>query len=582
MKKRTLSVISSAVIAALSISTSFAQLNLGAECGCPAVNTRTSVNLSTLCDGNQEMTASVTLTCDKIWVIDQKIYVPKGKILTIQPGTVLKGATSSDPNNASALIIQRGGKIIADGTANCPIVMTGSNDPMDGTYSLTNVGDWGGLVLAGIARNTIVAANAKSAGVDGVGYMEGFKDNTYKTKWGAGSGDTDPDFQAFNDNDNSGILRHLSIRHAGALIGANTAGNELNGLSLYSVGRGTTIDYVETIAAADDNFEMFGGSVDLKHCSVLYGDDDFFDYDLGWNGRAQFLFGIAGDSITGLHTTDNGYEADSDDDKKAPKVRSMFSLPQIYNTTLVSNGHIKPWADNSGPAAIQAKELTGGTFINNVFVNFRSGLHLAQARSNSTYKGDAYENWTNDTTQNPSYYNAAGGAAFYHTLVVQNNTFIHCNQKDAVSPNGVSYFITKGTMTTSDSPNYTYKDATPASAADVAQFLADGNIAAQTLPGVDYKWAWNANHTDFSDSYHFTPLTNLTSTMTPPNDGFYTIVNYRGAFDATKDSWLSKSNGFTLPIVTSQNSNPTDLNNDGKTDIDDFSIFVAKFNQTNN
>ena len=591
--KKCLKFVSAAFFAAISISTSFAQvsdLNNGAECGCPSVSARTTVDLSTLgvsIGANEvEIQTNTTLTCDKIYTFDKKIYVANGVTLTILPGSILKGAYVSTASHAAAIMVERGGKIIADGKPNGKIIMTGMADPLDGTYSVTNVGDWGGLVICGIASNNLLTAynygsGKKGSQWNGVGFIEG-ADNTVKNLWGAG----DTTFTTFNDNDNSGILRYVSVRHAGALLSGNAAGNELNGISLYSVGRGTKIEYVETVSAADDNFELFGGTVDLKHCSVLYGDDDFFDYDLGWKGRMQFCFGIAGDSITGLHSNDNGFEADADDNGSSNIVRSH---PLIYNTTLISNGHIMPTADNTGAAAIMAKELTEGEFVNNVFVNFRSGLHLATARSTTGNGkgGDAYDNWTDHGSSfiNPSYPTGSGYGATQNakqqSLIVKNNTFVNCNQKNATSPNGVSYWITKGTMTTTASPNWVYKDATAASTADTLQFFNDGNTHPASVAGIDFNWAWNAAHTDFtSNKYYAVPKTNLTSTMTPPNDGFFDIVSYRGAFDATKPSWLSTANGFMLPVADKmQNNNPTDLNNDGTTDINDYQIFIGKFGQ---
>ncbi|MFZ4399184.1 MAG: hypothetical protein ACOYO1_04045 [Bacteroidales bacterium] len=602
MKKKITKMLMAAFILAISINTGFAQyndLNNGAECGCPAVGSRTTTTLESMATNigvnEYEIQTNTTLTCDKIYTISHLIYVGYGVTLTIQPGTVIKGALTTYPN-ASVLLVERGGKIIADGKANCKIIFTGINDPLDGSYAVTNVGDWGGIVMCGFATNNLkqaynFGAGKKGAGWDGVGFCEGL-DNTTKHLWGAGdtikiaNGQTVSIPTAFNDNDNSGTLRYVSIRHAGMLVGGNSAGNEVNGLSLYSVGRGTKIDYVETVSAADDNFEMFGGTVDLKHCSVLYGDDDFYDYDLGWTGRMQFCFGIAGDSLTGLHSTDNGFEADADDNSSCVTVRSH---PVIYNTTIVGNGHIKGTADNVGPAGIMAKELTEGTFINNVFVNFRSGLHLNTARQGTgTGKGgDAYDNWTinGSTYINPSYPTGSGNTssqnAKLQSLIVKNNTFVHCNLTNETTPNGNSYWITKGNkLTTGSGATIGINNAVVASAADTLQFFNEGNTHFSSIPGIDYTWSWNVAKTDFSDKYHAVPTTSLTSTMTPPNDGFFDIVSYRGAFDPAKKSWLSSDNGFMIPVVDNlRNDNPTDINNDGVTDINDFSIFITKFGQ---
>jgi hypothetical protein len=568
MKRFTFSkIVAGAVIAAISITTGFAQNNLGSECGCPPVSSRTTVNMSSLgVNGFGELSANQTLTCDKIYVLNQKIYVPNGVTLTIQPGTVIKGATAVLPADATALIIERGGNIVADGTEACPIVFTAAEDDMQGGYSLTNVGKWGGIAILGTATNNLITSNtySASASINGLGFIEGFATATPRDTYGAG----DAAFPTNDDNDNSGILRYVSIRHAGALI---ADANELNGLSLGSVGRGTTIEHLEIIASADDNIEFFGGTVNIKYVSTLFGDDDMFDYDLGWKGKGQFLFGMAGDSITGLKSTDNGFEADADDNSKAPLLRSH---PVFYNVTLVSNGHIIPHADNSGPAAIMAKELAEGEIYNSIFANFRSGLHLATARSNGTNKGDAYDNWTDASNA----YNSAGGKAVYHSLIVKNNTFVGFGTE----PTRL-FYITTGALTTGKNATIAYKAATAASVADIAQFTTtDGNTLASSVAGFDYNWAWDAaSHTSYSNnSFHSTPVSNITSTITAPADGFFSAVNFRGAFDATKGSWLS--NWALAQIASSQASNPTDINNDGVTDINDYLILVGKFGQANN
>jgi hypothetical protein len=567
MKKQLLA---AALFCAAAFTTSQAQTNLGSECGCPAVTARTPVTMSSLgVNANGELLANQTLTCDKVYTLDRKIYVPNGVTLTIQPGTLIKGASAALPVDATALIIERGGNIMADGTQSCPIVFTSVADPMTGSYSLTNVGEWGGIVILGIASNNLVSSNTyagKPNGYtgNGTGFVEGFTATNFGDVYGAG----DPAFPAFVDNDNSGILRYVSIRHAGALI---ADANELNGLSLGSVGSGTTIEHIEIVANADDNIEFFGGTVNVKYVSVLFGDDDFFDYDLGWTGKAQFLFGIASDSISGVHSTDNGFEADADDNTKAPVLRSH---PVIYNATIIGNGHVLPTLDNSGPAAIQAKELTEGEIYNSIFANFRSGLHLATSReTNATVPGDAYDNWTNVD----NVYNTGTGVARKSSLIVKNNTFVGFG---TTVGDLQKFYISKGSMTTG-TPKV-YKNFTAASAADITQFTTtDGNSVVASIPQFDYNWAWNsAAHTSYSNApFHATPKTNITSSITPPADGFFSVVNYRGAFDATKGSWLS--DWALNQVLTSQGSNPTDLNNDGITNISDYQIFVPRFNQPN-
>jgi hypothetical protein len=541
------------------VATSFAQNNLGAECGCPAVSARsTVVNLSSLATAGV-LNASTTLTCDKMYILDTKIYVPAGMTLTINPGTVIKGSyTGTDYTNATALIIERGGKIMADGTESCPIVFTAAADPMDGSYALTNVGQWGGVAVLGTATNNLKVGQTYCYLNDGVGFVEGFSSGNPKNLYGAGDGA----FPTFNDNDNSGILRYVKIKHAGALL---ADANELNGLSLGSVGRGTTIEHIEIVANADDNIELFGGTVNLKYISTLFGDDDMFDWDLGWNGKAQFLFGMAGDSITGVHSTDSGFEMDGDDGTAATGLRSN---PKIYNATVIGNGHIMPTKDNTGPAGLMAKELTAGEIYNSIFAGFRSGLHVTSGTTRQSTTGDAYDNWTNGTKQ--------GTASVAQSLKVKNNTFIGFGNRPTKD-----FYITKGALTSGKNLTIAYKAATAASADDITQFTTtDGNSVVASIPGFDYNWAWNASKTGYeSNPFHATPTSNIVSSITPPADGFFSVVNYRGAFDATKSSWLSE--WASNQISTSQESNPTDLNNSGKTDIDDFLILNGKYNQFN-
>ena len=316
-----------------------AQTNLGASCGCPAVGSRTEVLMSAL-DGyaavsgtfGGELTAGATLTCDKTYILDKKIYIPAGKSINIAPGTIIKGATSTVASEATALVIERGGKIFAAGTESCPIVFTAQADPMDGTYPMSNTGKWGGLVILGKASNNLTYAangpyvagtgNGKLAVADGLGVIEGFATSNIQDRHGVMLNNNNPvageTVGTFDDNDNSGIVKYVSVRHSGAIL---AVGNEINGITLGSVGRGTTIEHIEVVSCGDDNIEFFGGTVNVKYVTTLFGNDDMFDWDLGWSGKAQFLFGMKSD-LTSSVDSDNGFESDSDDQKSNLTPRS--------------------------------------------------------------------------------------------------------------------------------------------------------------------------------------------------------------------------------------------------------------------
>jgi len=635
MKTKTISkMMMIAAAAAMSTSSLLAQVNLGADCGCPPVASRgTAINLSTLgsaitdtafvylSDGTPDRTigtghsslmtsyvlnGNTTLTCDKNWTIDSKIYVPDGKTLTIMPGTLIKGAAvSTGADHAAALIIERGGKIIADGTPTCQIVFTAAADNLDGKYPITRVGDWGGLVILGksfvnltkAANTTSGTTTRYSTGVDGEGFIEGFSSSNPHNHYGGGA---TPDI-----HDNSGILRYVSVRHAGAVLPvvagtAQDGSNELNGISLGAVGDGTTIDHIEVVSAADDNIEYFGGSVNVKNVVTMFGADDMFDFDLGYSGKVQFYTGIAmapNDTTTNntnIQTTDNGIEMDADDDQAHPTgtftdvngiTRSRRSHPIFYNCTFVGNGRFMGHADNTGPAAIQAKELTEGEIYNSVFANFKSGLHLATARSSAgttgKHGGDAYDNWSVASTPYQSTDGSASGQyAISGSLIVKNNTFIGC-----------TYPLTVGVLTSGKwsaiVTNHLGSGFTAGSTADQAQFAADGNVAVASQAGFNFAWATASSSQDaavntnvITTKYDICPTPQITSTITAPKDGFFTQVSYRGAFDKDSPNWLSQwAYSALLQTTAGLQNNPTDINNDGTTDVTDFNILLGKFNQ---
>jgi len=195
------------------------------------------------------------------------------------------------------------------------------------------------------------------------------------------------------------------------------------------------------------------------------------------------------------------------------------------------------------------------------------------ARSNVTDKGDAYDQWTNDVTD--PYLVANGGIAQPKSLIIKNNTFINCGSKSTYG-NTKKYPLTKGALFSGKNPAI-YKAFTVPSPADTTQFFqTDGNVAIDALAGIDFKIAFSADNSTMTDPFHAIPLVNLVSTITAPNDGFFTPVSYRGAFDASKsDNWLT---GWAqMQMKTLSISNPTDLNGDGVTDVTDLGLLLARF-----
>ena len=214
------------------------------------------------------LSGNETWTADRIYKLDGKVFVPSGVTLTIKPGTIIKGL-EGDGLDASALVVARGGKLMAEGTSTNPIIFTSTLDNIKiGEKTGTNLDEndvkkWGGLIVLGKAK-----VSAKVG--DTEGHIEGIPANDSKGTYGG----TD-------DADTSGVIKYVSIRHGGIAIGE---GNEINGLTLGGVGNGTTIDYVEVFANLDDGIECFGGSVIINHALVAYQQDDAFDIDQNFSG----------------------------------------------------------------------------------------------------------------------------------------------------------------------------------------------------------------------------------------------------------------------------------------------------------
>ncbi len=226
-----------------------------------------------------------TWTANNIYKLQGKAIVPEGVTLTIEPGTIIKGAEGTG-TLASSLIVARGGKINAIGTADDPIIFTSILDNISqGQRSGTNLdetqnGLWGGLIILGNAPGSF-EADVTEFQIEGIP-----ADESYGLYGGT------------NPTDNSGVISYVSIRHGGALIGGN---NEINGLTLGGVGSGTSISNIEVVANQDDGIEFFGGTVNVSNALVWAQGDDGFDVDQAYSGTLDNFIYVAGpDSDHGL------------------------------------------------------------------------------------------------------------------------------------------------------------------------------------------------------------------------------------------------------------------------------------------
>ncbi|MBM3276484.1 MAG: T9SS type A sorting domain-containing protein [Candidatus Handelsmanbacteria bacterium] len=281
---------------------------------------------------------SVTWTYGNTYVLNGFVFVDSSATLTIQPGVVVKGKPGQGAN-ASALIVARGGKIYASGTPSRPIIFTAEADDPDKPDDLAaNArGLWGGLILLGRAR---LNSSPGQTAIEGI--------PTTEPRGSYGGSD---------DSDNSGVVRYVSIRHGGTVIGAN---NEINGLTLGGVGNGTTVEYVEVYNNADDGFEFFGGTVNTKYLVSAFNDDDSFDYDEGWRGKNQFWFAIQGATVG-----NRGAECDGG---TTPQDGTPYAIPQIYNATFIGSGSAS--TNSSSDIALILRENAGGKWYNSIFTEF--------------------------------------------------------------------------------------------------------------------------------------------------------------------------------------------------------------------
>jgi len=296
--------------------------------------------LATLILAFAQVPISGDITSNSIWTADQdyrlvgQTFVKAGVTLTIEPGTVIKADPDDGTGIAPALVIERGAKIIANGTADAPITFTSSLPESE----LPQRGTWGGLIILGNAPTN-----------KGESFIEGLVGVPY--------GGHDPD-------DDSGILRYVRVWYGGAVIGQD---NEINGISFGAVGRGTTVEHCEVAYNLDDGFEFFGGTVEVKYLSALFCGDDAFDTDEGYQGKGQFLFTMLGQDICG-----RGFEMDNDgsDFNNQPR-----SYPQFSNVTMIGPNGGTP--DNDGSdEMIRLREGTGGDF-RNILIVHGNGVGLA-------------------------------------------------------------------------------------------------------------------------------------------------------------------------------------------------------------
>ncbi len=418
-----------------------------------------------------EITGTVRLLANKIYGLQGYVYVNDGGQLIIDAGTIIVGDV---PGNNSALIINRGGRLIADGTQQRPIIFTSRAAPGQRAR-----GDWGGILMCGKARVNQVAGQAALEG--------GVAEATAGGKgWYGGT----------DDDDSSGSLRYVRIEFAGIATQPNS---ELNGLTMGGLGRRTILDYIQVSYGNDDAFEWFGGTVNAKHL-ITYGTlDDDFDGDNGWSGKVQFGLVKRFRTVADVSTS-QAFEMDNDAQGSYlnPRTQAVFSnitaIGPLADTSWTAGSDVNQYNSRYGAAA-QIRRSARVSIFNTVFVGWPRGFEIAQTPTMVAAYNDSLR------LRNISWFGVKNA-----TLTLAGGT----------PPAGMdaNWLATAAFNNNIDKGNPNNASLVNAWATD-ASFDARPTIVAPYLNAA----AW------------------VGTALAPINDAFFTQVDYRGAFSAVEPRW---------------------------------------------
>lgn len=404
------------------------------SCEYPVVETNEVISSS--------ITSNTTWTSDKIYELDGRIFVEDGATLTIEAGTIIKGQEGTG-TNASALIVARGGKLIANGTASSPIIFTSILDNIEiGQTSGTNLdetdnGKWGGLIMLGYAPISAGDGDTESQ-------IEGIPATDARGTFGGS-----------NSADNSGSLNYVSIRHGGALIGA---GNEINGLTLGGVGTGTSISNIEVVANLDDGIEFFGGTVDVDNLLIAFQGDDGVDIDMNYSGTVN--------NFAVVHGIDTDEALEIDGPEGSTHTTGMFTL---------SNGSI--WTTDGTGTGADLKSKAQGTISNVYWEGYTSKMVKIRSSFSDTVacteKTDAYTHLTDATP----------------TLTISNSEFVSSSLTivDVID-------VYNGTVELSSNDVCTAAQETPA---ETAVTTAGSSVVTAATTGAtmsSFSWTWSSEN----------------------------------------------------------------------------------------
>lgn len=313
----------------------------------PVTNNNTVTPAFTGITVEGDINSNTTWTAAQKYKIKGFVYVKSGVTLTIEPGTIIFG----DKDSKGTLIVERGGKLEAAGTASQPIVFTSAEKKGERNY-----GDWGGIIICGKAPVNLPG---------GEGTIEGGT--------GAVFGGNDP-------ADNSGTLRYVRIEFSGIAYQPN---NEINGLTMGGVGSGTTIEYIQVSYCGDDAFEWFGGTVNAKYLISHRTWDDDFDTDNGFTGKIQFGFVLRDPNIAD-QSGSNGFESDNDGQgtDATPNTAPVFSNITVAGPLNGSGAAI----DGNYRRGVHVRRNSRQSIYNSVIAGYPTGILLdgSKCETNAT------------------------------------------------------------------------------------------------------------------------------------------------------------------------------------------------------
>lgn len=411
--------------------------------------------------------ATRTLTKDKKYLVKGQVFVGNGVTLTVEPGTVVMG----DKATKGTLVIERGGKLIADGTAAEPIVFTSAQEA-----GARDKGDWGGLVILGHAGQ-----NQNNPAVEGITPAVFF-------------GGT-------NDADNSGILRYVRVEFAGIEL---TPNNETNSITMGGVGSGTVLEHCQVSFGGDDGFEFFGGTVDARYLISFATWDDDFDVDYGYRGRVQYGLAVrypsfADQSGSNIFETDNG----PNDNDVTPYTTGVFSnitgIGPIATTGQSINANHQHTLD--------LRRRTALTIANSVFIGMPRGVRMNQASVYDQYVTNINGYLLNNIMHAPAVtYTGAGGASTSDVQTyweANNTTDASVTVQDAITAIGLNSNIFFGAnVSTAYSANPTFA-VTTGSAATGGSFT--NPMLSTWFTATTFRGAFGA--TDWTDGWaEFRPI----------------------------------------------------------------------------